>query len=171
MSGAVRLHVVLLGVALATAALADDELLTPASRIGFDGVGPVRVGQPLWELLKHLEGPVTVEGVMDDCTFVYAGTPAEVSFMVVGGRVARVDAMTDRYQTVSGAKVGDPEARIHQLYGRRVEVTDHAYVDGHYLTIRSDDRRSALVFETDGAKVTSFRVGKLPEAGWIEGCS
>jgi hypothetical protein len=44
-------------------------------------------------------------------------------------------------------------------------VTDHAYVDGHYLTITSDDRRSALVFETDGVKVTSFRVGKLPRRG------
>jgi hypothetical protein len=79
--------------------------------------------------------------------------------------------MTSAYQTVSGARVGDPESRIHELYGRRVAVSEHAYVDGHYLTIRSDDGRSALVFETDGVKVTSFRVGRMPEAGWIEGCS
>jgi hypothetical protein len=169
-----KLFLFFVSVAVAAAPVklaAEDELLSPEFKIGFEGVGPVRIGQPLWQLLGHLDGQVTVEGVMDDCTFVYATEAQDVAFMIRGGRVARVDASTPRYQTISGAKVGDPESRIHELYGARVEVTDHAYVDGHYLTVWSDDRKSALVFESDGVKVTSFRIGPLPQALWVEGCS
>ena len=74
--------------------------------------------------------------------------------------------------TKRGAQVGDSEKSILRLYKGQVKVSPHTYVDsGHYLTIKSKDGRYALVFETDGGVVTSFRIGLLPAAEYIEGCS
>jgi hypothetical protein len=73
--------------------------------------------------------------------------------------------------TARGARVGDSEERIKSLYGGRVEVTPRKYSDGHYLTIKSEDGRFQIVFETDGHKVTSYRAGLLPAIAWVEGCS
>ena len=96
-----------------------------------------------------------------------------VAFMVVSGRIARVDVMGRRFSTVEGARVGDTEARIDSLYRGRVEVQPHKYTDGHYLVVRPMERGSAyrIVFETDGNRVTRYRAGRLPEVGWVEGCS
>jgi hypothetical protein len=57
------------------------------------------------------------------------------------------------------------------MYGPRLEVTPHKYVDGgHYLTVRSSDRRYAMVMETDGSKVVFIRSGLVPAAEYVEGC-
>ena len=49
----------------------------------------------------------------------------------------------------------------------------HKYVEaGHYLIVSSpSDTTRQLVFETDGKRVTSYRVGRTPEVRWVEGCS
>ena len=58
------------------------------------------------------------------------------------------------------------------LYGGRVKSEPHKYVrGGHYLVVPSPaDSDAQLVFETDGKRVTSYRVGRLPEVRWVEGC-
>ena len=103
------------------------------------------------------------------------GGPEGVSFMVVSGRIARVDVSSGPVKTLSGAGIGDTEAQVQAKYGNRLEVTTHKYVaEGHYLTLVPTDPADTgfrLVFETDGARVTRFRAGKEPEASYIEGCS
>lgn len=80
-----------------------------------------------------------------------------------------------RVTSLSGAKIGDTEARIKSLYPGQIEVTPHKYLsNGHYLTFvpkNSQDQANRLIFETDGSRVTAFRSGKLPEVSWVEGCS
>jgi hypothetical protein len=41
------------------------------------------------------------------------------------------------------------------------------------MTVAGDSASAgkALVFETDGNRVTMFRGGRLPEVKWVEGCS
>jgi hypothetical protein len=63
------------------------------------------------------------------------------------------------------------ERDVFTAYPGRVEVSDHEYQEGHYLTIHSADGKSALVFDTDGTTIRSFRIGRLPEALHVEGCS
>jgi len=79
--------------------------------------------------------------------------------------------------TLSGAKIGDTEARIKALYPGQIKVSPHKYTGdsgGHYLTFvpkDKSDRFYRLIFETDGKQVTNFRSGKLPEVEYVEGCS
>jgi hypothetical protein len=51
-------------------------------------------------------------------------------------------------------------------------VTPHKYDErGHYMIVRSRDRRHALVMETDGQKVVQIRSGLVPAAEYVEDCS
>ena len=93
--------------------------------------------------------------------------------MLVNDSVARVDVRDSAIATVEGAKVGDTEARINELYGARVKTSPHKYTGptGHYMTVTPDDGRLRIVFETDGQRVVNWRVGRTPEVEWVEGCS
>lgn len=89
------------------------------------------------------------------------------------GQVARVEVTDSVVATTAGARVGDTETRINQLYPGRVQTSPHKYTDGHYLTVRGSgaDSVQRLVFETDGQRVTRYRGGRVPEVEWVEGCS
>ncbi len=116
--------------------------------------------------------------IQTQCDFVFpavgAGIPEGVSVMVVKGKIARIDVDTGSVTTEDGAKIGDSEDRIKSIYGEEVRVEPHKYNEGwHYLTVMGDSASAgkALVFETDGKRVTMFRGGRLPEVKWVEGCS
>ena len=91
--------------------------------------------------------------------------------MVNNGVIARFDVSETGYATDIGAKVGDTEDEIKRLYERMFKVSPHKYVDGHYITIEMKGGKYGIIFETDGKHVTSFRAGRFPEVGYIEGCS
>jgi hypothetical protein len=95
--------------------------------------------------------------------------------MVIDGRIARLDVRHPAtVRTAEGAGIGDSEARIHPLYPGRVEVQPHKYTDGHYLIVTPSapaESTFRMIFETDGTRVTTYRTGRLPEVGWVEGCS
>src|SRR5262245_56108349 len=105
------------------------------------------------------------------CYYVFpGGTAGPVSFMIVDERVARVDIEAPGPVTAAGVGVGSPESDVLRAYGDRVEASPHKYAaPGHYLTVANGD--SAIVFETDGTRVTRFRAGRLPEVAWVERCS
>ena len=65
------------------------------------------------------------------------------------------------------------EPEIKNLFPDQIEVEPHKYVDGgHYLVfVPGDPADHRVIFETDGAMVTSYRAGILPEVEWVEGCS
>ncbi|MGI0492790.1 hypothetical protein ACN4EG_13485 [Alkalinema pantanalense CENA528] len=153
--------------------------LTEASQVGTNGLGPVLVGMTVAEAEKAAgrkfntdkEGP---NGIA--CLYSQPQGLPGVGFMVVDGRIARIDVWSNRkITTFRGAKIGDSEARIKQLYGKQIQVQQHEYdPKGHYLVfVPKDkaDRNFRVVFETDGQKVTRFRSGKLPEVEYVEGCA
>jgi hypothetical protein len=117
-------------------------------------------------------------GGAETCTFaVWREAPPGVLVMLDEGLVARVDiTRQSRIATSKGARIGDTEARIKELYKGRVTVSPHEYTDGHYLTVTpppggGEDRNYRLVFETDGNRVLRYRGGKLPHVGYVESCS
>lgn len=142
-----------------------------------DGLGQVQIGMQLSEAVDMgllSENP----NLKPECDYVFpavgAGIPEGVSVMVVRGTIARIDVDTGAVTTEDGAKLGDTEERLHSLYGADLKVTPHKYIEkGHYLTVLGDSASAgrALVFETDGQRVTMFRGGRLPEVGWVEACS
>ena len=141
-------------------------------KITYYGFGPVKVGMKVSAASKALGIPFTELEKGNDCH--YANPKRlfkDVGFMVVNGRIARIDVDTRGYATVAGAKIGDTEARIRRLYKGKVAVSPHKYTDGHYLTVQVNGGKFGIVFETDGKRVTYIRAGKSPEFGYVEGCS
>jgi hypothetical protein len=142
-----------------------------------DGLGQIQVGMNLSDAVNM--GLLNENPTMrKECDFVFpavgAGIPDGVSVMVVNGRVARIDVDTGSVTTEDGAKIGDTEDRLKTIYNGDLQVEPHKYIDGgHYMTVLGDSASAgkAIVFETDGKHVTSFRAGRLPEVKWVEGCS
>jgi hypothetical protein len=101
---------------------------------------------------------------------VYPG----LAFMVVDGVIARLDVQqTTAILTDTGAKIGDTEQHVLDLYKGRTRVEPHHYTgpEGHYVIVTGPDGKAQLVFETDAGKVVSYRAGREPEVEWVEGCS
>src|SRR3954467_6902593 len=142
-----------------------------------DGIGPIQIGMNLSDAVNM--------GLLNDnptrnpkCDWVYpavgAGIPDGVNVMVVSGKIARIDVDTGAVTTEDGIKIGDSEDRVKSVYGDDLQVEPHKYIEGgHYMTVLGDSASAgkALVFETDGKRVTAFRGGRLPEVKWVEGCS
>jgi len=137
------------------------------------GIGPVAAGMRFATAAPLLGVPASVDTGSDACAYVRpAQGPAGVSLMVHGGEVARVQVDSGDVRTTEGARIGDSEARIDSLYHGRVTSSPHKYTSGHYLTVKpvGAEVPYRLVFETDGARVTRYRAGRLPEVEWVEGC-
>ena len=142
-----------------------------------DGLGQIQIGMNLDDAVNMgllNENP----SMKTECDFVFpavgAGIPDGVSVMVVKGKVARIDVDTGAVTTEDGVKVGDSEDKVQSVYDGDVQVEPHKYIEGgHYMTVMGDSASAgkALVFETDGKRVTAFRAGRLPEVKWVEGCS
>lgn len=162
-------------IVLIASALYAGSPLSQKDPVGFLGVGPIKMGMKLSDLKKVIGLPVTIgpDSATEGCGFVEPKKGLNgIGFMVIDGVIERTDVTVRGFRTIEGARVGDSEKQILQIYKGRVEVSNHTYVTrGHYLTIRSSDKKYALVFETDGQIVTSFRIGRVPAAEYIEGCA
>ena len=142
-----------------------------------DGLGQIQVGMMLGDAVNMgllNENP----NMKSNCDFVFpavgAGIPEGVSVMVVKGEIARIDVDTGSVTTEDGAKIGDTEDRVKTIYDGDLQIEPHKYIEGgHYMTVMGDSASAgkAIVFETDGKRVTAFRAGRLPEVKWVEGCS
>ena len=134
-------------------------------------VGPVRVGMTVADAERALGAgflPLTDQGECAYRTSMVA--PDGVRFMQIDDRIARVDIGAPGVGTGGGIEIGATEARVREVYGPGVSLSPHKYTDGHYLTVPADSGHR-IVFETDGERVTRYRVGRLPEVEWVEGCS
>ncbi len=100
--------------------------------------------------------------------------PAGIWVMLTRGKIARVEVRSGPTATLEGARIGDTEDRLKEIYYTRYDETPHKYIKGgHYYTVKptvSVDIMYRMVFETDGKTVTAIRSGKLPEVGYVEGC-
>jgi len=143
--------------------------------VDIDGVGAVKVGMTLAEVEKmggklvfdHPEEPV------NQCTFGRFKFAPTLGFMLMHRVIVRVDVFEGAIKTAEGAGIGSSEDEVKRLYANgRIEVSNHAYVEGHYLEVTMPGfTNHRYIFETDGKKVTAFRAGRLPEVGFVEGCA
>jgi len=148
--------------------------------VHLQSAGPVRIGMSLPELRDvlrdmnaRLEGNDT--DLVGQCAYLVSSrVPEDLGIMLLNGHVARFDVYKPGIRSWKGAAVGDTEARVKQLFPSAT-VEPHLYdpESGHYITFvgTSTDANYAILFETDGAKVTSFRAGTLEGIALVEGCS
>ncbi len=152
------------------------EYLTTNSKLKLDGIGSIRVGMTVSEASKVIELTGYGNGVAsNECSYVKPKNgPSGIDFMVTNNQIACIDINSTEFTTAEGARIGSTEAEILKYYPGNIEVKPHQYIEnGHYLIFRSPDARYQnyrLIFETDGTHVTTFRAGKIPEAGWVERC-
>lgn len=153
--------------------------LSNQSKLTLNSIGNVHVGMTLAEASKAAGIPLISEEPVPEsrqCNYAAPQPGIEgLDFMLDGDRIVRINVTgKSSISTLSGAKIGDTEARIKSLYPGQIKVTAHAFVsEGHYLTVVPKDAKDQayrLIFETDGDRVTSFRSGKLPQVSWVEGC-
>lgn len=158
----------------------DGDTLGAEDRISLDGIGPVRVGMTLAEASAAAGqgiSEVPGSGAGTDPAACFSAVPdtgqPKVSFLVVGGAIARVDVGEgSATRTISGIGVGAPEADVLATYGDRIVVEPHPSIEGgHHLRYVPDDPARSLIFETDGATVRRYRSGEADAVLAAEGCA
>ena len=164
-----------------TTSTTQPERLSASSRLTLDGLGPVDIGMTLEQASAAAGTPIRTrpgDPFGPECEYAHADGVPEVAFMVINGRIERVDVGSGpgrRVTTASGVGTGDTEEKVKQTYPGRIRVTGHPYVPtGHYLTYVPADPALAhlsMIFETDGQVVTRFRAGIKGAVSQIEGCS
>lgn len=107
--------------------------LTERSQLALNGIGPIRVGMTVDEASKSAGIKLITSGSagVDEyqCSYVHPqGEPKEIAFMVVKGRIARVDINNKRMTTLRGAKIGNTQEQIIKLYPGQIKETPHPYV-------------------------------------------
>ena len=142
------------------------------------GAGVLRIGMTRDQLALDLHAtPPRHTRADSGCAYLaVAGIPPGMRTMWVAATLARIDIGAASLPTDRGAKIGDKQARIEQLYRGRVVAMPAKYDPrAKYLVVRSippADSSRRIVFETDSTtRVTRYRVGREPEVEWVEGCS
>jgi hypothetical protein len=155
----------------------NDAPAVPATwQVSLRGFGPLKAGMSPREASDATDGSLQAPPDADtaSCTYLpWPSGPAGVSVMVVNGAVARVDVQDPLASTEAGARVGDTEDRIRELYGDRLTASPHKYTDGKYLTVVPEseaDSAFRIIFEVENGRVTRFRSGVRPPVEYVEGC-
>ncbi|HKH50053.1 MAG TPA: hypothetical protein VKM72_35830 [Thermoanaerobaculia bacterium] len=155
------------------------ERLTEDVKISIRGIGPIRIGMTPEEAASIIGDPLSVSedwgGTSESCYYVKPEHgPEGIYFMVIGGRIERVDIANSQISSRSGARVGSSEDLIHKLFAGRLEVEGHADDEGGrslVFTPRDEsDRSYRMIFDTNGGEVTMIRAGRIPAVQYVEGC-
>jgi hypothetical protein len=108
-------------------------------------------------------------GDINECAQVDILGQKDVGLMFEDGRVVRIEVLSNKIQSLSGARLGDTEEGVKRIYGSGLVIEPHQYdPNGHYLKVFSKNKKTSMVFETDGRIVTDMRSG--PGAQYVEGC-
>jgi hypothetical protein len=153
-------------------------------------VGPFEIGMPIDQVREVLQEPdaFLVQALRqrsplppepDDtaCGYLVSmALPEGIDLMFQFGLLERIDIRDSEISTASGARIGDTESRILELYGDRIVVRQHHYPPPgyHYMIFQprdSEDTEYLLLFETDGSEVGGYRVGKKLAVEAPEGCA
>lgn len=145
----------------------------PGKVLTFKGYKNIEIGMKIKNVIKVTGLIFSYDSPPEnnECTYAYTKSLPGLYLMLANETVTRIDVDKGDYKTLEGAKLGDSEETIKKLYPK-VEVEGQKYVpEGHYLIVRSPDKSRAIIFDTDGKKVTAFRVGRMPEVEYVEGCN
>lgn len=133
-------------------------------------IGPVTFGTPLAQVEISLGQAMRLDEVDNpECSFVSFKALPKVRFMVEKGVITRADVDKEIANT-SGVRVGDTVDQLRKAHAD-LKVEPHKYITGgHQLTMKGAGK-TAIVMESDGAKITSVRAGLEPSVSYSEGCS
>ncbi|SKA17265.1 hypothetical protein [Consotaella salsifontis] len=159
-------------VAAAEAAPAPSPKPASAKIIGLEGLGDLRIGEPVPRGSSWAERGAQTS---DKCRTVSSPAYPGVYAIVTDGKVRRISvAKSSDVKLAEGIGVGATEKEVRQWFGGfREEPHNYWSAPAKYLTApNAKDGSSALRFEigTDG-KVSQIHVGTMPILGYVEGCA
>jgi len=133
----------------------------------------VRIGMSLPRLNAMLDEKLPLPPAKDGqaCFYVTTKKQPRLSFMMLQGQLARIDVRDPGVTTTTGIQVGDSEKRALQVYGGRLKVGPHKYIDhGQYLTAKSSDGHCGIRFETEDVKIATRRTLPVREQPALSRC-
>jgi hypothetical protein len=93
-------------------------------------LGAVR--NALGDRAARLEGIEPDARSVNECAYLRSrALPAGVGVMFMDGRVVRIDIREGDTRTASGIGIGSSEDDVRRVYGRRITLEPHKYIDGH----------------------------------------
>ncbi|HTU67195.1 MAG TPA: hypothetical protein VMF52_14700 [Steroidobacteraceae bacterium] len=146
----------------------------PRVCLSMTGLGPVRAGMTVDEVLPLLDWSLRPrKRPAEDCWYLRYEGPAAFRLMIIANRVVRIElAGPTTLTTFAGAGIGTREDELRRLYGERLDVQPHKYVEGgHTITLRSGAGTEGLRFETANGAVTALQAGPWEHLNYVEGCS
>lgn len=139
--------------------------------LSFNGLGPIKIGMTLQEAEKVSDIKLNSNEQNNECFIAKPEGFKGLSFMVVDGRIARVDVSSDEFATGKGTRVGDSEAMLKESYKETLKTEPHKYIEnGHYFTLENQEDHTAIQFDTDGSKIISIHSGGADAVYLVEGC-
>lgn len=119
-------------------------------------------------------GPLEASGPVGTCFHLHpAAQPSQSHFalMVEDDKFVRYSVANAGVVAPGGARVGMDEDAVAALYPNLRRMA-HKYVEGgEYFRVEGDAERM-LILETNADDiVTEWRVGQMPQVGYVEGCS
>ena len=159
----------MLGVMGAVAAAADARWC-----LSMSGLGAVRAGMTVDEVLPLLDwSGLERKQRAGECWYLRYDGPAAFRLMIIDDRVARIELTgVTGLRTFSGVGIGTTETALKNIYGSRLDVQPHKYLEGgHAITLRSGAGTEGLRFETVKGAVTAIQAGPWEHLNYVEGCS
>ena len=142
--------------------------------LGMNGLGPIRAGMKVEEVLRLADWPgMETKAQPSECWYLrYHGGDSDFDLMIIKGTVVRVELRgQSKLHTFSGAHIGTTEEELKALYGARLDVQPHKYDEhGHTITMKSGSGDYGLRFETSNGKVTAIQSGPWEHLHYVEGC-
>src|SRR5262245_4851895 len=151
-----------------------DTLVENCGTVSDSGYCGVITGMTLAEARAVFPAPLeTFAGEQKSgCYVVFPeGRSKDLTFMLVDGKVARVDIFKPGILTGKGIQVGSTEEEVLQTYGDLAKVFPNKYDDRMHDIVVDTRFFYEFIFQSDGMKVLNYRAGVLPPVGYVEGCS
>jgi hypothetical protein len=125
------------------------------------------------EVDEALEENVRAGGEGRECFMIRTSAFPGVHLMLIDGTLQRIDVREGAVATDTGVRIGDPVQKVHDTYGKTVEVLPHKYEwesGAQYLTIYDREKAVAIRFNTAAGKIASFQAGRMEPVQYVEGC-
>jgi hypothetical protein len=142
--------------------------------LSMTGLGAVRAGMTVDQVLPLLDwSGLERKKRAGECWYLRYDGPSAFRLMIIDDRVVRIELTgTTGLHTFAGAGIGTTETALKALYGDRLDVQPHKYVEGgHTITLRSGAGTEGLRFETANGAVTALQAGPWEHLNYVEGCS
>jgi hypothetical protein len=153
------------------------ERLTKKSKIDFDGFGTVKIGMTIKQAEKA--GQIKLVPLQNNqtkkkgCLYVKPLWFHGIKFMITNGHISRIDVHDNLYtKTVDSVGIDFPTSMLKSQYGKYAHTSFDKPKHKQYIEVISPKLKNhRIIFEANYLGVDRFRVGKLPEVKYKNGCN